>query len=606
MKMCPVEWSGALAKWKEHILMPRGECSVSSDEILDPTHGQKQEPKLEKELAAVKGPRWKLMMKLVMQAEPSTRHETRSRWSGNARRTTAHTFTPSQLPVFTDFAAQQECRGQDRATCGTSAHANKCIFVVLSNPREVTVKENGTRRQKRIHDCDVWTFFLPASGKYKENDYLAHHVCLNYIVSFYQNKMKKKGVDLTHVLLFTEGCPGQYACRQNYQAIARFPAGPGNDSSPVKCSIKGIQLTHVIAETGDFKGVWDGGGKDSTHFIHRLERQGEIRDVSSGEMVPFSARTPFKVFDSCRSLMEAITPKPPEKKQIFSFDQRIFRYATHMPENDETCAANEGKFKRDDPDVILFNREIDNWDSSDINGSKAFKVFTNGMQHGRGPVDPMDLRSRSLQCPCVSCRTWSCDTSKCEYRHWLGDFEKHPIVLKAAPSKTGGRQSKRLTQHALNDKAEAMKQTAALIKVDHIYPFGNGLKGDHDPFWLARVLAAPKQAEITFRTAKGEHGITVSKGTWFVSVQWLERCTKSGESIDRQYVDGGTDKVLLEALIVIDEKLCLVPKTISVERSSGRGANKRQRTEEFECLLLATDSYQRIMSANFEKYTIQR
>ena len=52
---------------------------------------------------------------------------------------------------------------------------------------------------------------------------------------------------------------------------------------------------------------------------------------------------------------------------------------------------------------------------------------------------------------------------------------KGPIVLlKAAPSKTGGRQSKRLTQHALNDKAEAMKHTAALIKVDHIYLFGNG------------------------------------------------------------------------------------------------------------------------------------
>ena len=57
---------------------------------------------------------------------------------------------------------------------------------------------------------------------------------------------------------------------------------------------------------------------------------------------------------------------------------------------------------------------------------------------------------------------------------------------------------------------------------------------------------------------------------------------------------------------MIDEKLCLVPKTISVERSLGRGANKRQRIEEFEYFLLATDSYQRIMSANFEKYAIQR
>jgi len=189
----------------------------------DPTYGANSATKFEKELVTVNGPRWKLMQKLAVQCEDSFEHDGRCKWSRNARKTVQHKFRVPEICVYTDFAAQQECHGQDRATCGTSAHVNKCIFVVLSNPRTVKVEVNGSLVDKRIHDCDTWTFFLPASGKHKENDFVAHHICLRHVVDYYQSKLKARNITLERVWLFTDGCPGQYACRQNYCEVSHFP-----------------------------------------------------------------------------------------------------------------------------------------------------------------------------------------------------------------------------------------------------------------------------------------------------------------------------------------------------------------------------------------------
>ena len=134
-----------------------------------------------------------------------------------------------EINVYTDFAAQQECHGQDRATCGTSAHVNKCIFVVLSNPRAVKVEVNGTLVDKRIHDCDTWTFFLPASGKHKENDFVAHHTCLRNVVEYYQSKLhKERNTTVERVWLFADGCR---ACRRGDLARSRNARKIGRSQS---------------------------------------------------------------------------------------------------------------------------------------------------------------------------------------------------------------------------------------------------------------------------------------------------------------------------------------------------------------------------------------
>ena len=100
---------------------------------------------------------------------------------------------------------------------------------------------NGTLVDKRICDCDTCrTFFLPASGKHKENDFVAHHICLRHVVEYYQSKLKERNNTLERVWLFTDRCPGQYACRQNYCEVSHFP---------LKEMFQDVHLVHVRSLT---------------------------------------------------------------------------------------------------------------------------------------------------------------------------------------------------------------------------------------------------------------------------------------------------------------------------------------------------------------------
>ena len=115
---------------------------------------------MQSELVLVEAPRRHLMKKLAMGSPVAFAHDWHCKWSRTGRQNVTLTFPGTSIAVATDFAAQQELKGNDSVTCATYLHTNKAIFVVLSNPRVV----NG----KRIHDCDCWTFFIPAATKYKE------------------------------------------------------------------------------------------------------------------------------------------------------------------------------------------------------------------------------------------------------------------------------------------------------------------------------------------------------------------------------------------------------------------------------------------------------
>ena len=184
-------------------MMPRGGVAVSAV-ADDEGYGEEGQTnsRFQSELVDVKGPRRVLMQKLVMHSEVAFSHSWDCEWARNSRNTHAATFTKEQLFIATDFAAQQECKGHGSMTCGTSCHVNKAQFVVLSNPRSV----NG----KRIHDCDSWTFFLPSATKYKENDYFAHHACLDHIYEHYAKKQARLSLPpLKSIRLYTDGCPGR-------------------------------------------------------------------------------------------------------------------------------------------------------------------------------------------------------------------------------------------------------------------------------------------------------------------------------------------------------------------------------------------------------------
>ena len=99
-------------------------------------------------------------------------------------------------------------------------------------------------------------------------DYFAHHKCLDHVVKYYKSKMM---TGLKRVRLYTDGCPAQYACRQNFYKVADFPQRHN-----------GLLLEHVVAIRYCFKGTHDGAGKLSTHFCQNAEKAGVIVDAETG------------------------------------------------------------------------------------------------------------------------------------------------------------------------------------------------------------------------------------------------------------------------------------------------------------------------------------
>lgn len=147
---CPLEWSDDPVKLKEWVKMPRGTDGKSfQDELVQTTL-----------------PRWVSMQRMVMDTFVSNTHYWDYSWVYCCRKTRQYEFGKDEIYIMTDFAAAQPLHGQDSATCSTDAAVNKCIFVVLSNPRDVEVDlGNGTKETRRTCDVDVWFFYLPSSSK---------------------------------------------------------------------------------------------------------------------------------------------------------------------------------------------------------------------------------------------------------------------------------------------------------------------------------------------------------------------------------------------------------------------------------------------------------
>jgi len=149
---CPLEWSDDPVKLKEWVKMPRGTDGKSfQDELVQTTL-----------------PRWVSMQRMVMDTFVSNTHYWDYSWVYCCRKTRQYEFGKDEIYIMTDFAAAQPLHGQDSATCSTDAAVNKCIFVVLSNPRDVEVDlGNGTKETRRTCDVDVWFFYLPSSSKWR-------------------------------------------------------------------------------------------------------------------------------------------------------------------------------------------------------------------------------------------------------------------------------------------------------------------------------------------------------------------------------------------------------------------------------------------------------
>jgi hypothetical protein len=81
----------------------------------------------------------------------------------------------------------------------------------------------------------------PSSGKCKDQDWFTHCKIFDHLLAIYKAEIP----DLQKVIVWTDGAPNQYKCRQNFYWLSTVYARTG------------IQIIHRFGATAQFKGVHD-------------------------------------------------------------------------------------------------------------------------------------------------------------------------------------------------------------------------------------------------------------------------------------------------------------------------------------------------------------
>jgi hypothetical protein len=187
-------------------------------------------------------------------------------WMNAIRSFDVYNVGPSNIVIMTKFSATLNLKAIQTTNSSVDAHAFLDNFVVISNCRDAsvrTVTRSGVEEVKvlPVNDCDVLQYFGSTMSKGKKNDYVTHNACLQAIIQRYKVEFEERGQKLTFVIIWTDNCPNQYKCKENFVGIFKIEA----------CF--GVLVAHCFAVKDNFKGVWDGAGKVMKNFLWRLEQQ---------------------------------------------------------------------------------------------------------------------------------------------------------------------------------------------------------------------------------------------------------------------------------------------------------------------------------------------
>jgi hypothetical protein len=181
-------------------------------------------------------------------------HVFKIEWMNAVRAFDIHNVGHNNIVVMTDFAATLDLKATETVNCSVDAHAFLCNFVIISNRRDATVRD----RVLSMNDCDVFQYFGSTMSKGKKNDYVTHIACLEDIIKRYKREFEERQHELTFAIVWTDNCPNQYKCRQNFAGIIKIE------------KVLGVLVVHCFAVKDNFKGVWDGAGKSAKKLIDSL------------------------------------------------------------------------------------------------------------------------------------------------------------------------------------------------------------------------------------------------------------------------------------------------------------------------------------------------
>jgi hypothetical protein len=243
-------------------------------------------------------------------------HVIKIEWMNAVRSFDVYNVGPNNIVIMTDFAATLDLRAMETVNSSIDAHAFLDNFIVISNRRDASVQtcsRNGDEevRVVSINDCDVLQYFGSTMSKGKKNDYVTHNACLKEIIQRYIKEFEERQHRLTFVIVWTDNCPNQYKCKENFVGILKIE------------EIFGVFIVHCFAVKDNFKGVWDGAGKVVKNFLWRLEQQ-KTRSATAFECFENTKNAEFE-FDDRESWKKCEETKDPYllQRNTFTYTRRI-------------------------------------------------------------------------------------------------------------------------------------------------------------------------------------------------------------------------------------------------------------------------------------------
>ena len=149
--------------------------------------------------------------------------------------------------IMTDFGATLDLYAAEKDNSSVNNHAVVCIFFVLSNWRKVNYVRTDTSEWDEMitNECDKWIVFGDTMAKGKKNDHVFHNACIAHLISYYDKEREEQGKgEIAANIVWTDGCPTQYKCRQNFVHVAM--SGKSN----------GSRIVHKFSEKYCFKGSY--------------------------------------------------------------------------------------------------------------------------------------------------------------------------------------------------------------------------------------------------------------------------------------------------------------------------------------------------------------
>ena len=135
-------------------------------------------------------------------------HHWEYKWLHNCHQADIEACDDSTLVIQTDFSAVVELIAQEKLNSAISGYCQMSCWAVMHSPEEL--QRDGIK--KKHLKCDHVRIVTPGTkGSAKDGDWFCHTVMLAYLIYYYTRTL---GRPIRRIILWTDGSPGQYKCRQ--------------------------------------------------------------------------------------------------------------------------------------------------------------------------------------------------------------------------------------------------------------------------------------------------------------------------------------------------------------------------------------------------------